>query len=831
MTLADKRDANSSDKRRGRARPNARRPLAAAMLCAATLIQAGGIAPDGTTATGVTTGATGRPSITVAPPTGGGVSYNAYRDFNVGKSGVDFLNGSARARLIVNEVSGTNPSLIEGEVAVLGPRANFILANQNGITVNGGRFINMGTLALSTGRVSFVDFQSAPGFVQRNVVLDTSIGTLAIGHEGLSGSFSGLELIAKRLTVGGRVENAFTNANARMRAVVGDSHAEFDTSISPTDNLSTFVRYSAPAMDNPEAIAVDITPLGSLLAGRIELIVTDRGAGVRHAGGAYANVGDFIVSASGDLRVEGGRIEAARDIHIDTPRTSAASRADAANEFVAGRNIEVLSRDVSIHGGSIRAGTQTTPGSLTLGLSGENASGAMRLGGVTGPLSVIASGGIGIFGKGQPVVIHGATLAAEQNIVVEGASLALSAMAFNDRSNKSSLASSRGSVVMDMSDGVTLRASEVTAAQDIRLSAASLALDHEPSGQGSTIAAAHGAVTVKTTGDLVNRGGTIQGEAKSASDVASVGAVTLDVAGSFLNESPDTSFPGAIFGANGDVAIRSGGDFTNRGGRIISNKGLTIRAGGNLANLVDAPISGNGGTRTDFHGSKRELLLFSRSRSGFDVNYGSLPVPRQAAYLVADGDMTLAGRNVSNLGGEIYANGGSLRVLATERFANQALASGSVRFERKCLIVCKTSAAADVIVTGGLVSAAQDLAINAGIEASNIGGRVLALGDMKITAPKVLAKGITGYTTLARDRGLKAWFGDTWQQIYAADVGGSFVASRGRLTVNGTLYLDGGEAAGGIGTDVSDGTVVVRSRQRDPVVISNHLGLTSWIGF
>ena len=111
------------------------------------------------------------------------------------------------ARTIVNEVTGTAPSLIQGQIAVAGPRANVVLANPNGITVNGGTFVNTGHVALSTGQVSFSDVLVAPGVYQRNVVLDTGRGTIEVAGGGLAGTLIGLELIAKMVRVTGRNES------------------------------------------------------------------------------------------------------------------------------------------------------------------------------------------------------------------------------------------------------------------------------------------------------------------------------------------------------------------------------------------------------------------------------------------------------------------------------------------------------------------------------------------------------------------------------------------------------------------------------------------------
>ncbi len=129
---------------------------------------------------------------------------------------------------------------------------------------------------------------------------------------------------------------------------------------------------------------------------------------------------------------------------------------------------------------------------------------------------------------------------------------------------------------------------------------------------------------------------------------------------------------------------------------------------------------------------------------------------------------------------------------------------------------------------GGLVSASGDITMKAGTEILNAGGRVLTLGQLNLAAPRVVARGVPGYTALERERGLKSWFGDNWAQIYASDVGGSYTAL-GRLKVNGALVIDAGSAAGERGTEASDGTILIRPPRREAIMLSNHLGLTSWL--
>lgn len=122
---------------------------------------AAGIVADGGTPTSVSIGPNGRQLVNLAPAVAG-VSSNTYSSFNVTTAGATLNNAGINARTIVNQVTSTNRSLIEGEIAVAGPRANVVLANPNGITVNGGSFVNTGHVALSTGTVNFNDLQIAP---------------------------------------------------------------------------------------------------------------------------------------------------------------------------------------------------------------------------------------------------------------------------------------------------------------------------------------------------------------------------------------------------------------------------------------------------------------------------------------------------------------------------------------------------------------------------------------------------------------------------------------------------------------------------------------------
>ncbi|VVE32582.1 tRNA nuclease CdiA-2 [Pandoraea anhela] len=272
----------------------------AAWLAVAAQCHAAGIVPDGGTATSVTVGPDGRQNVAIAPPVYG-VSHNTYTSFNVDRAGATLGNTGVNARTIVNEVTGTSPSLIQGQIAVAGPRANVVLANPNGITVNGGSFVNTGHVALSTGQVSFSDVLVAPGLYQRNVVLNTGQGTIEVTGGGLAGTLIGLELIAKTVKVSAPIGNDFSSPTAYVRVIAGSSKASLNTSFSPDDNNNDWVTLANTQQANPNAIALDVEPTGSITSGRIQLLTTDLGAGVRHAGAMMANAGDFSLTSAGDV--------------------------------------------------------------------------------------------------------------------------------------------------------------------------------------------------------------------------------------------------------------------------------------------------------------------------------------------------------------------------------------------------------------------------------------------------------------------------------------------------------------------------------------------------
>ncbi len=701
------------------------------MLAAAPLgASAAGIAIDGGTATTVSTAANGHQTVNIAP-TVAGVSNNTYSSFNVDAAGASLNNVGINARTIVNQVTSTNPSVISGRIDVLGSRANVILANPNGITVNGGSFVNTGRVALTTGHVSFKDTVPVAGIPERAIVLDTSTGTIVVGPQGLASALIGLDLIAKNVQINGPLTNGFTSQTAYVRAVAGNSNVTLNTAVSPNDNSNDWLTLSpSTSAATASSFAIDITAAGSLTSGRVQLIVTDKGPGVRSAGPMNASLGDFTLSSNGSVQF-------------------------ANTTLTAQNNLDLQVQD-----------------SVTL--------------------------------------------------------------------SDTKLKANSGSATLSASGAVSLTGSSLLANAGIDMSGGGIALAQDAAAQ-SVVASTTSGVVLTSTGDITNVGSLIQGQQKNTLDSASLGAVTLNATGNILNQSTPTGLLGVVYGAAGDVSVTAGGSLTNQNARILSNQNLTITAGGDVDNVVDHSSGVNGGAPVSYSDRSWRLIFVEHRDDGFNVDYGALADPDKLSYLSANvGNVTIAAQNVHNIGGTILAQidpknptvGGSISITARDQLLTQAIFTGQASFHRTCFFFCSSSSSSNVQGYGGVIQANNDITLKAGTQITNTGGLVSAEGTLKLDAPRTLAQAVLGYTAINRTHDLKAWFGNAWSAIFAADTGGLFIGGSGQVELTGEADIEGGafNAPGGI--KAAGGVNTISAPYRAPVTIGNHnhLGLVSWFG-
>jgi filamentous hemagglutinin family protein len=252
-------------------------------------------------AAGLTAAPNGVPVVNIATPNAAGLSSNQFLDFNVGTNGV-ILNNSAAfgqsklgglilgnpnlqtgpsARLILNEVTGTNPSQLLGYTEIFGSSAEYILANPNGITCNGCGFINTPRATLTTG-VPTID--PATGQLKGFSVTQ---GVVTVGELGLDAStVDTFDIVSRAAQINGSL---FGND---VGVFAGQNDFNYAQRVATA---------KAPDGSAKPQFGIDSSLLGGMYANRITLVGTEAGVGVRVPTNVAANSGDLTVTADGTL--------------------------------------------------------------------------------------------------------------------------------------------------------------------------------------------------------------------------------------------------------------------------------------------------------------------------------------------------------------------------------------------------------------------------------------------------------------------------------------------------------------------------------------------------
>ena len=242
----------------------------------------------------------GVPVIEIVPPDANGLSHNQFNQYNVDRAGLVLNNATQAgqsqlagalaanpqfqgqaASTILNEVVSRSASLIQGPQEIFGRAADYILANPNGITLNGGSFIN-------TTRAGFL--VGTPEFEQQQLkylnTLDAS-GTLQVLDGGQSNADGALALIAPRIDSQGLLAAATTlDITAGRNRIDHASGAVVEH------------RAATPA-------SIDASLFGAMQAGRIRVVSTAEGAGVRVRAPLVSATDGIEMASAGNLDVLG----------------------------------------------------------------------------------------------------------------------------------------------------------------------------------------------------------------------------------------------------------------------------------------------------------------------------------------------------------------------------------------------------------------------------------------------------------------------------------------------------------------------------------------------
>ena len=248
-----------------------------------------------TTASGIT-------QVNIQTPSAAGVSKNSFSQFDVGSDGVILNNsrkntqtqtsgwvegnpwlGKGEAKVILGQVNSTSPSQLAGYTEIAGGKAELVIANPAGITCSGCGFINASRTTLTTGQAQMADGRLT-GF-------DVNGGKIRIDGKGLDTSTSDYtQLIAQTNEINAKVYAK------NLDVISGSNQVSYDS-----DASNTQITHKDPAATNQATgVALDVSSLGGMYAGKIRLIGTDKGLGVTNAGDISAS-NSLSLDAQGNL--------------------------------------------------------------------------------------------------------------------------------------------------------------------------------------------------------------------------------------------------------------------------------------------------------------------------------------------------------------------------------------------------------------------------------------------------------------------------------------------------------------------------------------------------
>ncbi len=773
-----------------------------------SVVMAQSVVSDGGSATNITIGTSGLVTVDIAPADTALISHNTYSSFSVPTAGVNLNNGTVNAGTILNEVTSASITTIEGPLTVIGPKADVIVANPNGITVNGGRFQNTGNVALTTGVLGRT--------ASDQITTTVSAGDISIGPDGLGGTMEELALISKSLRINGPLHYDLPDAGSHVNIITGDSTVSFDRVRAGFGQDGSGVLPWALTTDQggaaTDAVIVDITGNGSLNAGRISVTVTDQGAGVRFAGDQLASAGGFRLTGTGQLELVESTITAQGSVTVTSDSVALKSGETARAEITSeesGVTIAAHSGDIDLGQGRIAgrlvsSDTLASSGGVTLTTAGDITS--VKDGDRTAEL--ISNAG----DRDNPRNAGNVVLAADGAVHFDGLGvestddfrlIANGAVAFSEVTGTIG-----GDFRVFSNAALGFDASTLTARSDIRLDGTELRFGADDMTQARTelLAVDGGFAMRSTSGDILNFGSLLQGRTRASDDAESRGGMTIYSAGQFVNRSLSVDRLAVAFGEVDDLYVETAGDIRNETGRLFSNNGLTIDAGGDILNETIFTAGTRPLTIQRIRGRRFAGSLFLKRKRSTIVSgdFGDQAIAGEQSFILGVGDVSLSARNIRSTGADI--TGANVTIDAAGDFTNQARQVGQFSFRQRCKWFCRTSGSSSLRLVGGTVTASDALSIAAGDKVTSLAGTMSGATGLTITAPLTGLVPAFSPALIEHPAGLTGFFSGRRGYLAPNYIYGSLQSSGGDITIHGDV--DPGQA-----NTFARGEVVITGRQ------------------
>lgn len=840
-------------------------------------------------------------TVNINTATANGTSHNTYTHFNVPEAGVTLNNSTAGANLIINEVTSANQSTLQGALTVSGVDAHVVIANPNGITVDGGSFVNSPSVVLTTGDIhrftsvagdDLIDLDdTAVSVANPYYVAFVDGGAIRITDNGIGGSFSRLDLMAKTIAVEGSVD-----VDSVVSIFGGDSTTVFEyvtSTIDPSSyaaediyqsNYSGSCSGSSSTADGDDwdcssittgtagsgtSYVVDVTGASSSIeAGTINITVNDTGAGVRFAGDSLVSeTGDLFINSNGEIEIaatNGGTITSARDVGIRAADSDISFTGSSSTQaaITAGRDLNIVI-DGDTGGDNVIINTGYALQSILPSGASALLNGSVAIQATTFVNRSLSEDGLGIVFSASNKVGSGGYTWGDSDSRSGGVQITTTGNLYNE----SARIISNNGVSFNVGGDIYNRVVRASGSND---------------GIVTSTESTSGWFLFKKTKKFTQYDyGQLAVDGLSSYITASSGDIQMDFTsnGRLYNVGGEISANGSQNYVPIQVSFTGAGDDNNS--NALANNTLTLESGSSTLNytytagateaglddglelLLDfveyvddqreadptlfADLTSIEVVRTDAADGEPGmygLLIGSESAetyglTGYDASASSSPVFRlaNAAGEVADGSIYVGGLNTDT---------GTTNAVAS--VVNQVVASGKASREASCGWFCNQSGGSSVVVTGGLLSAQNEVnvriqgmtstdasfadavdysdlsnlsgtynsattAFNQGYF-TNVGGRVTALNNVQddtnnainIYAAngtgeiRVLAEALPTYNVTKRNQG---YLSRNFVKILRQDQGGSFLASLGQINFSNLVGNTDGE-----GVRIRGGSVI-----------------------
>ncbi|HDL7824942.1 TPA: contact-dependent inhibition toxin CdiA [Yersinia enterocolitica] len=277
------------------------------------------------------------PIVNIHAPNSAGISHNHFKSFHVDAPGMvlnnsteagqsllvgqlaanrNFYEGNS-AKLIINEVIGSDISELTGKLEVFGQKADVIIANPNGVYCNGCNFSHASGITLTTGKPVL---NSQGELDSLNITADKAI---AVGHKGLNAlDQNKVALISRGLKLDGEIR-----AN-HLDVILGTNQVGYQNG-----DIQTLLQKGIKPI-----IALDTKELGGMYANSIRLISTEK-ANIVNAKNIVSHKGDITLDVAGNINL--GNITTKKDLNITSKNTTLAT----GSKLLSGRDITLVNTE------------------------------------------------------------------------------------------------------------------------------------------------------------------------------------------------------------------------------------------------------------------------------------------------------------------------------------------------------------------------------------------------------------------------------------------------------------------------------------------------------